>query len=94
VAEPRKEGGSVIEPRNSLTSESRYSACRLIHKRTTLRLRKKLGLVFHACETAEDQYPHRITYVIASNGTIELAVKTKNPGVQADELLRYLTSSD
>lgn len=55
---------------------------------------RELGLVFHACETAEDQYPHRITYVIASNGTIELAVKTKNPGVQADELLRYLTSSD
>lgn len=54
---------------------------------------RELGLAFRACESVEDQYPRRITYVIDAKGTIELALETKSPAAQADELLRYLTKS-
>jgi peroxiredoxin len=51
---------------------------------------RKLGLAYHACETARDAYPRRITYVIGADGKIEQAIETKDPGGQASELARGL----
>lgn len=54
---------------------------------------RELGLAYRACESAEDQYPRRITYVVSADGKIERAIETKNPGAQAQELLDYFASS-
>lgn len=54
---------------------------------------RAMGLAFKACESAEDQYPRRITYVVGADGNIEQAIETKSPGEQADQLLSYLTGS-
>jgi peroxiredoxin len=54
---------------------------------------RAMGLAFHACETATDQYPRRITYVVGPDETIEQAVETQGPGEQADQLLAHLEAS-
>ena len=51
--------------------------------------KRELGLAFRACESMEDQYPRRITYVISSAETIEKAIETRSPAAQAGELLSY-----
>jgi peroxiredoxin Q/BCP len=48
---------------------------------------RKIGLAYHACDSASDEYPRRITYVIGADGRIEQAIATKDPGGQADALL-------
>jgi len=45
-----------------------------------------LGLLYRACESADDAYPRRITYVIGGDGRIEQAIETKDPGAQAEAI--------
>ena len=49
---------------------------------------RKLGLAYKACDSAQDKYARRFTYVIGPDGTIEQAIDTKDPGGQAQALLR------
>jgi peroxiredoxin Q/BCP len=51
---------------------------------------RKIGLAYHACESARDEYPRRITYVIGADGRIEQAIETKDPAGQAAALLPSL----
>jgi len=53
---------------------------------------RKVGLAYKACETANDAYPRRITYVIGADGKIEQAIETKDAGGQAETLGRSLLS--
>ena len=48
---------------------------------------RQVGLAYGACDAPDAQYPKRITYVIAGDGTIEQAIETKDPGGQAKSLL-------
>ena len=52
---------------------------------------RKIGLAYKACESAEDQYARRYTYLIGPDGQIEQAIDTKNPGAQASEILTKLS---
>lgn len=51
---------------------------------------KQIGMAYRACDSAQDAYPRRITYVIGPDGRIERAIETKNPAGQAAELLQAL----
>jgi peroxiredoxin Q/BCP len=48
---------------------------------------RKVGLAYHACESASDAYPRRITYVIGPDGKIEQAIATQDPAGQAEQIL-------
>lgn len=52
---------------------------------------RALGLAYHACESASDQYARRYTYVVGADGRIEQAIDTKDPGGQAAAILDSLT---
>ncbi len=54
---------------------------------------REMSLAYKACETAEDAYARRITYVVDAGGKIEMAIETGNPGDQAAELLKALSQS-
>ncbi len=51
---------------------------------------RRLGLAYKACASASEAYPRRITYVIGTDGRIEQAITTKDPGGQAAEILASL----
>jgi len=51
---------------------------------------RKVGLAYGACESAEDAYPRRYTFVIGPDGKIEQAIDTQDPGGQAAALLKAL----
>ena len=56
-------------------------------------VKHEVGLAYRACESVEDQYPRRITYIVSADGKIEKAIETKNPATQADELLAYFAGA-
>ena len=49
---------------------------------------RKVGLAYRAAATAKDAYAKRFTYVIGPDGKIEQAIDTKDPGGQAEVLLK------
>ena len=49
---------------------------------------RKVGLAYKACDDAKDKYAKRFTYVIGADGRIEQAIDTKDPGGQAEALLK------
>ncbi len=49
--------------------------------------KRAAALAYGACETAQDQYARRHTYVIGPDGKIEQAIETKDPAGQAAALL-------
>ena len=49
-----------------------------------------MGLAYGACDSADDGYAKRYTYVIGPDGRIEQAIDTKDPGGQAAALLPSL----
>ena len=49
-----------------------------------------MGLAWEACESAEDTYPRRITYLVGTDGVIERAIDTQDPGGQAADVLGQL----
>jgi len=49
--------------------------------------KRAVAMAYGACETAQDQYARRITYVIGADGKIEQAIETKDPAGQAAALL-------
>ena len=51
---------------------------------------RALGLAFEACDAPGDTYPRRITYVVGTDGRIEHAIDTRDPGAQAAQLLEVL----
>ena len=51
---------------------------------------RAIGLAYQACDTPEDKYARRYTYVIGPDGRIEQAIDTKDPAGQADALLKSL----
>jgi peroxiredoxin len=53
-------------------------------------VRREAGLAYRACDTAQDAWPRRVTYVIGRDGRIEQALETKDPGAQAGELAEQL----
>lgn len=55
--------------------------------------KREMSLAYRACETADDAYARRITYVVGADGNIEMAMETGNPGEQAAELLEALSKS-
>ena len=54
---------------------------------------RKAGLAYKACDSASDRYARRYTYVIGPDGRIEQAIDTKDPGGQADALLKTIGSA-
>lgn len=55
--------------------------------------RRALGLAYGACDSPQDAYPRRITYVIGADGRIEQALVTTDPKGQAQALLPSLSES-
>lgn len=51
---------------------------------------REMGLAFRAAERKDDGYARRYTYVIGTDGKIEHAIDTKDPGGQAEALLEIL----
>ena len=51
---------------------------------------RSIGLAYGACDSAQDAYARRYTYVIGPEGAIEQAIDTKDPGGQAAALLPTL----
>ena len=54
---------------------------------------RAMSIAYGACDSADAEYPQRITYVIGSDGKIELALATKDPAAQAAELLAALSGA-
>jgi len=48
-------------------------------------------MAYGACQTPTDAYAKRLTFVIGSDGRIEQAIETKDPGGQATALLETLS---
>lgn len=51
---------------------------------------RTLGLAYRAALRPSDAFPRRVTYAIGSDGRIEQALETKDPGAQAGVLLDSL----
>lgn len=51
---------------------------------------RELSLAYGAVSSKLDQYAQRYTFVVGSDGVIEHAIDTKDPGGQADALLSEL----
>lgn len=49
-----------------------------------------IALAYGACESVNDQYPHRYTFVIGPDGIVEQSIDTSSPGKQAERLLETL----
>ena len=47
---------------------------------------RKVGLAYGACDSADDGYPRRMTFVISPEGKIEEAIDTQDPGGHAEAL--------
>lgn len=52
---------------------------------------RSLGRAYGAAESEADSYARRITYVVGADGRIELAIDTKDPAAQAQEILSRLS---
>lgn len=48
---------------------------------------RAVAMAYGACETAQDQYARRLTFLIGPDGRIEQAIVTQDPGGQAAALL-------
>jgi peroxiredoxin Q/BCP len=51
---------------------------------------RAVGLAYKACDSAQEPYAKRFTYVIGRDGRIEQAIDSKDPGGQAAALLPSL----
>lgn len=51
---------------------------------------RTIGMAYGAAKTPQDKYAARYTYVIGPDGRIREAIATKDPGAQADDLLRRM----
>jgi peroxiredoxin Q/BCP len=51
---------------------------------------RALGLAYGTCDSAQDAYARRYTYVIDATGRIERAIATQDPKAQAEALLPSL----
>ena len=51
---------------------------------------RSVGLAYGACDSAQDAYARRYTYVIGPDGRIEQAIDTTDPKGQAAALLSTL----
>ncbi len=51
---------------------------------------RELGLAFGACDSKDDVYARRLTFVIGPDGRIEHAIDTKDPAGQADALIELV----
>ena len=51
---------------------------------------RDVGLAYGACDSTQDAYARRYTYVIGPEGRIEQAIETKDPKGQAADLLPSL----
>jgi len=49
-----------------------------------------VALAYKTIDNLKDKYARRYTYVIGSDGEIEQAIDTKDPGAQAAELLKAI----
>ena len=49
-----------------------------------------MGLAYGACDTADEPYAKRLTFVVGPDGKIEQAIDTQDPAGQADEILAAL----
>jgi peroxiredoxin Q/BCP len=52
--------------------------------------KRELGLAYKTCDSAQDPYSKRLTYVIGADGKIAQAIDTKDPAAQAATLLAML----
>ena len=50
----------------------------------------EVGLAYGACDSLQDAFPRRYTYVIDAEGRIEQAIDTRDPSGQAAALLPTL----
>ena len=51
---------------------------------------RKLGLAFGACDSKDDGYARRLTFLIGPDGRVEQAIDTKDPAGQADALVELI----
>ena len=51
---------------------------------------RALGLAYGACDSAEESYAKRLTFVVGPDGKIEQAIDTQDPAAQAEEILAAL----
>jgi peroxiredoxin Q/BCP len=51
---------------------------------------RRVALAYKAVDSLDDPYPKRFTYVIGTDGRIEQAIDTRDPGAQASELVKRL----
>ena len=51
---------------------------------------REVGLAYGACDSVQDAYARRYTYVIGTDGRIEQAIDTSDPKGQASALLPTL----
>jgi peroxiredoxin len=49
-----------------------------------------VGTAYGACESADDGYPRRYTFVIGPDATIEQAIDTQDPAGQAAKILESM----
>jgi len=49
-----------------------------------------MGLAYEACDSADEGYAKRLTYVVGPDGTIEQAIDTTDPAGQAAALLESI----
>jgi peroxiredoxin len=49
-----------------------------------------VALAFGACDSKDDAYPRRTTFVVGGDGKLEQVIDTKDPGGQAEALLAAL----
>lgn len=51
---------------------------------------RELGLAFGTCTAEDTKWSARYTFVVSPDGDIEQAIDTKDPGAQAEELVKAL----
>jgi peroxiredoxin Q/BCP len=54
---------------------------------------RSMGLAYGACKQADAEYPDRITYVIAADGTIEWAEKVTDIDAHIQAALAHLSDA-
>jgi peroxiredoxin len=47
---------------------------------------RDVALAYGACDAVSDAFPRRVTFVIGADGTIEQAIRTRDPAAQAEQL--------
>lgn len=51
---------------------------------------RSIAMAYGAADRPDAKYPRRLTFVISSEGAVEQAIDTKDPGGQADAILKTL----